>query len=61
MKAIILIGIILLSINVSRFLIGNINILKNDKLPIFLKIWNVFESLYISIILILLILKYYNL
>ena len=59
MKTLFIIGLIFLSINIFRFIIGNYQVLKSDQ-PIFMKIWNIIESIGISITLIVLILNYYK-
>jgi len=59
MKTLFIIGLIFLFINTFRFVIGNYQVLKSDQ-PIFMKIWNIIESIGISITLIVLILNYYK-
>lgn len=55
-----IIGLILLSINVFRFISGNYIILKNKEIPIALRLWNVVETVGIGITLLILILHYYG-
>jgi hypothetical protein len=59
MEILFIIGLIILSFNVFRFFLGNYSILKSDK-PIWFKILNVVESTTINIVLLILILNYYN-
>ncbi len=60
MKILFIIGLILLCINVLRFVLGNFIIIKNKDIKISLKIWNIIETLGISTVLIILIINYYK-
>jgi len=59
MKILFIIGLIFLSLNVFRFITGNYQIFKSNQ-PLYMKIWNVIESIGISIVLLILILNYYK-
>ena len=60
MKILFIIGLILLCINVLRFVLGNIVVIKNKDIKISLKIWNIIETLGMSTVLIILIINYYK-
>ena len=60
MKILFIIGLILLCINVLRFVLGNVAIIKNKDIKISLKIWNIIETLGMSTVLIILIINYYK-
>lgn len=55
-----IIGLVLLSLNTLRFILGNYTIIKSKEFNWYLKIWNVLESIGISVVLVILILNYYN-
>ena len=59
MNILFFIGLIFLCINVSRFIIGNYPIFKSDA-HIISKIWNLIETIGITIVLVILIINYYK-
>lgn len=59
MKILFILGIIFLCANVLRFVLGNIPVFKKE-IPWYFKLWNVIESVGISVTLFILILYYYR-
>lgn len=54
-----IIGLTMLSLNVLRFIIGNYGVIKGE-LPGYIKVWNVVESIWITVIFVILVLNYYK-
>ena len=54
------IGLIFLCVNTLRFVLGNYAMIISKKHPVWMKIYNVVETVGITIVLIILIINYYS-
>jgi hypothetical protein len=59
-KILFIIGLVFLSFNILRFIIGNYAIFKSKEIKWYLKVWNLIESIGITVVYILLVIKYYE-
>jgi hypothetical protein len=55
-----LVGVIVLCVNVARFLLGNVAVFRDPKVPDFMKMLNLVESVIMTLVLIVLLLNYYK-
>jgi uncharacterized membrane protein YidH (DUF202 family) len=60
MTIIIIIGIIIIGLNLLRFLLGNYFVLKSKKYNIKLKVWNIVETLLMIFTFVILVIKYFK-
>ena len=59
MKILFVVGLIFLCINILRFLLGNVAVIKSNS-SVGWKIWNITETIMMAIVLVILIINYYK-